>query len=204
MDYCRSCDICQRTIAKGKVNKVPLGKVPLIEEPFKRVAMDIVGPITPASERGNRFILTVMDYATRYPEATPLKNIDTETVAEALVAIYSRVGVPAEVLSDRGTQFTSDLMREVGRILSIKQLVCSPYHPIANGLIEHFNGTLKSMLKRMCAEKPKHWDRYINALLFAYREAPHESLGFSPFELLYGRTVRGPVSCGPRSRKILR
>lgn len=49
------------------------------------------------------------------------------------------------------------------------------------------------MLKRMCAEKPKDWDKYINALLFAYREVPQESLGFAPFELLYGHTVRGPM-----------
>ena len=50
------------------------------------------------------------------------------------------------------------------------------------------------MLRKICSEKPKDWDRCIPALLFAYREAPQESLGFSPFELLYGRTVRGPMA----------
>ena len=64
---------------------------------------------------------------------------------------------------------------------------------MCNGLVEKFNGTLKQMLKRMCAERPKDWDKYLNALLFAYREVPQESLGFSPFELLYGRSVRGPM-----------
>jgi hypothetical protein len=64
---------------------------------------------------------------------------------------------------------------------------------MCNGLVEKFNGTLKQILKRMCAERPKDWDKYLNALLFAYREVPHESLGFSPFELLYGRSVRGPI-----------
>ena len=76
----------------------------------------------------------------------------------------------------------------------MKQLVTTPYHPMCNGLVERFNGTMKQMLKRMCAERPKDWDRYLPALLFAYREVPQESLGFSPFELLYGRTVRGPMS----------
>ena len=56
-----------------------------------------------------------------------------------------------------------------------------------------FIGTLTSMLRKMCAERPQDWDRYLNAVLFAYREVPQESLGFSPFELLYGRTVRGPM-----------
>ena len=74
------------------------------------------------------------------------------------------------------------------------QLFTTPYHPAWNGLVERFNGTLKLMLKRMCAEKPTDWDRYIGALLFAYREAPQASLGFSPFELIYGRTVRGPLA----------
>lgn len=108
--------------------------------------------------------------------------------------IYTRVGVPQEVLSDMGTQFTSEVMKEVGRLLAVKQLTTTPYHPICNGLVERFNGTLKKMLRRMCAERPSDWDRYLPALLFAYREAPQESLGFAPFELLYGRTVRGPLT----------
>lgn len=193
-EYVRSCDICQRTEQRGRVTKVPLGKVPLIKQPFERVAMDLVGPIYPASERGKRFILTIMDYATRYPEAVALANIDTETVAEALIEVYSRVGIPREVLTDMGSQFTSSVMREVSRLLTIRQLTTTPYNPRCNGMVERFNGSLKTMLKRMCAEQPKDWDRYLAPLLFAYREAPHESLGgFSPFELLYGRRVRGPM-----------
>lgn len=138
--------------------------------------------------------MTLVDYATRFPEAVPLPSIETERVAEALVDIFSRVGVPSEILTDRGSQFTSDLMREVSRLLSLRQLTTTPYHPICNGLVEKFNGTLKRMLKRMCEERPNDWDRYVGPLLFAYREAPQASTGFAPFELLYGRTVRGPMA----------
>jgi hypothetical protein len=63
-----------------------------------------------------------------------------------------------------------------------------------NGLVEKFNGTLKHMLKRMCSERPKDWDKYINPLLFAYREVPQENLGFAPFDLLYVHSVRGPMA----------
>src|SRR6266568_2251767 len=193
--FCQSCDICQRTVAKGRTAAVPLGTVPMIETPFHRVAMDLVGPIAPASDRGHRYILVLVDYATRFPEAVALKNIDTVTIAEALMSIFSRVGVPREIQSDQGTQFVSDLMKEVSRLLSIKQLILTPYHAMANGLVEKFNAVLKSMLKKMCAEKVKDWDRYIDALLFAYREVPQESLGyFFPFDLLYGRSVRGPMT----------
>ncbi|XP_077863668.1 uncharacterized protein LOC144348042 [Saccoglossus kowalevskii] len=106
---------------------------------------------------------------------------------------FNRLGVPEEVLSDMGNQFVSECMQEVSRLLSIKRLISTPYHPICNGLVEKFNGTLKKMLKLLCHEQPRQWHRYISALLFAYREVPQESTGFSPFELLYGRTVRGPM-----------
>jgi len=133
-----------------------------------------------------------VDYATRYPEAVALKKT-TIAIAEALVSIFARVGVPDEILSDKGTQLTSELMKEVGRLLSVKQLTTTPYHPQCNGLVERFNGTLKTMLKRMCSERPQDWDQYLDALLFAYREAPQESLDFAPFEMLYGRSVKGPL-----------
>ena len=103
--FCRSCDVCQKTVDRGTVARAPLSEMPLIDTPFKRVAVDLVGPITPASKREHRYILILVDYATRCPEAMPLKNIDTETVAEALLDMYSRLGIPEEVLSDQGTQF---------------------------------------------------------------------------------------------------
>ncbi|XP_072180509.1 uncharacterized protein [Diadema setosum] len=141
--------------------------MPVIDVPFKRVAVDLVGPIHPITARKNR-ILTVVDCATRYPEATALPNIETTIVA--------------------------NLMREVSRLLSLTQLTTTPYHPACNSLVERFNGTLKQILRRVCADRPSDWDRYLASVLFAYREAPQSSMGFSPFELIYGRCVRGPLS----------
>ena len=166
--FCKSCDVFQKTVNNGTVPKVPLQEMPLIYKPFKRVAIDLFGPISPPSEEGHRYILTLVDFATRYPEAVPLKTIDTETVAEALVNIFSRSGVPEEILSDLGTQFVSDCMKELTRLLSIKQITTTPYHPMCNGLTEKFNGTMKPMLKRLCNEQPREWHRFINPLLFAY------------------------------------
>ncbi len=157
------------------------------------VAVDLVGPIVPSSEAGYRYILTVMDYATRYPEAEVLKKIDAVTVAEALIRIFCRIGFPHEMLTDRGTQFMSDILMEVNRLLSVKHLRTTAWHPMCNGLVERFNGTLKTILKRLCAECPKMWDRYLPAVLFAYRSSVQESSGFTPFELVFGRKVRGPM-----------
>ena len=119
--------------------------------------------------------------------------MNSETVAEGLVNIYSRLGVAEEVLSDMDTQFVSECMQEVSRLLSIRQLSTTPYHPMCNGLMEKFNRTLKTMLRRLCSEWPRHWHRYVNPLLFVYREVPEDSTGSFSFELLYGRTVRGPM-----------
>ena len=136
----------------------------------------------------------MIDYATRYPEAVALPSIETERVAEALVEMFSRVGIPDEMLTDCGSQFTAEVMKEVSRLLSLQQLTTTPYHPMCNGFVERFHATMKQMLRRMCAERPKDRDKYLPALLFAIREVPQESLGLSLFELLYGRSVRGPMA----------
>ncbi|XP_049514006.1 uncharacterized protein LOC125941102 [Dermacentor silvarum] len=192
--FVKSCDTCQRTVPKHLVGRVPLGSMPIVETPFQRVAIDIVGTLSPSSEKGNRYVLTMVDYATRYPDAVALPSIETERVAEALLEMFSRVGIPREIISDRGTSFMSRVMKELSRLLSFKQLPTTPYHPMANGLVERFNGTLKQMIRRMCQESPKNWDRYLAPLLFAYREVHQSSWKFAPFDLLYGRFARGPMA----------
>ena len=108
----------------------------LIDTPFKRVSVDLVCLISPPSEEGHKYILTLVDYAIRYPEAVALKNIEAETVAEALVGIYCRDGVPEEMLTEMATQFVSKCMKEVSRLLSKKKLTTTPYNPQCNGLVE--------------------------------------------------------------------
>ena len=204
--FCKSCDICQRTIQKGRVTKIPLGKLPLIDTPFKRVAVDIVGPIEPRSERKSRYILTMIDYATRYPEAVALQGIETERVAEALVEMFSRVGIPDEMLTDCGSQFTAEVMKDVSRLLSLQQITTTPYHPICNGLIERFHMTLKQMLRRMCAERPKDWDIYLPALFFAIRESRKSRWGFRRLSCCTDVTLEDQwqyyVNCGQEKRRM--
>ena len=148
--------------------------------------MDIVGPL-PRSRTGNRYILVLCDYATLYPEAIPLRTIDAEHIAEQL---FARVGVPQEILTNQGSNFTSQLLAELYRLLHVQSIRTSPYHPQTDGLVERFNQTLKSMLRKSVDKEGKDWDKMIPYLLFAYREVPQSSTGFSPFELLYGR---GPL-----------
>ena len=107
--------------------------------------------------------------------------------------LFARVGIPKEILTDQGSNFTSQLLSEVYRMLQISPIRTSPYHPQTDGLVERFNQTLKAMLRRTAVEEGKDWDKLLPYLLFAYRQVPQASTGFSPFELLYGREVRGPL-----------
>ena len=168
---------------------MPLVPLPIMTEPFERIAIDIVGPL-PKIRKGNRYILVICDYATRYPEAIPMRYIDAESVAEVLIKFFSTVGIPKEILSDQGSNFMSQLLKEMYRLLGVHPIRTTPYHPQTDGLVERFNKTLKSLLRRTIKEQGKDWDCLVPYVLFAYREVPQTSTGFSPFELLYGREVR--------------
>ena len=189
----RSCSICQKARMPGRSGKAELGVMNLITTPFLKIAIDIIGPLQ-MTDRKNMYILTVVDVATRWPEAIPLPNIHTHTIIEALSNIFSRVGFPEQILSDNGPQFKSELYEQICRFFNIKVIKSTPYHPISNGLVERFNGSLKSMLMKVAEQDPKNWDRFVNAALFAYREVPNSTTGISPYELVYGRKIRGPMS----------
>ena len=187
--HCQGCPECQRVAPRATVRN-PLVPMPIIETPFDRIALDIVGPL-PKTSRGHRYILVLVDYATRYPEALPLRAATAKAVARELMLLFSRVGIAKEVLTDQGSCFMSRVMKELLRLLQVKQLRTSVYHPQTDGLVERFNKTLKQMLKKAMDLDGKNWDQLLPHVLFAVREVPQASTGFSPFELLYGRRPRG-------------
>lgn len=190
--FCKSCPQCQKTSIKTP-SRAPLQPLPVISTPFERLGMDVVGPVE-KSRAGNRYMLVITDYATKYPEVFPLKSVKAKSVAFCLVQFFSRVGFPREILTDRGTNFMSTLLKQVHQLLGIKGLRTTPYHPQTDGLTERFNQTLKQMLRKFVNDTGTDWDQWLPYLLFAYREVPQASTGFSPFELLYGHEVRGPLS----------
>lgn len=190
--YCATCPTCQKTAPNRKSDRAVLHPLPVISTPFRRIAMDIVGPLV-KSARGHEYILVLCDYATRYPEAFPLRTITAPAVLRSLVQFFSRVGIPDEILTDQGTNFTSRLLQLFHKQLGITALRTTPYHPQTDGLVERFNQTLKRMLQKFVSDTGKDWDQWLPFVLFAYREVPQSSTGFSPFELLYGWDVQGPL-----------
>ncbi|KAJ8019215.1 hypothetical protein HOLleu_42344 [Holothuria leucospilota] len=191
--FCKTCHSCQMV---GKPNQnipaAPLKPIPAFEEPFSRVIIDCVGPL-PKSRAGHQYILTIMCASTRFPEAIPLRNIKARTVLQALLKFFTLFGLPKEIQSDQGSNFMSTVFQQMLYELGIDQIKSSAYHPESQGALERFHQTLKNMLKTYCYDNERDWDEGIPFVMFAARESLQESLGFSPFELVFGHTVRGPL-----------
>ena len=191
--HCKSCHTCQMV---GKPNqtipKACLQPIPAFDEPFSRIIIDCVGPL-PKTKSGCQYLLTIMCASTRFPEAIPLRNIKTKTIVKALVKFFTFVGLPRSVQSNQGSNFMSGIFQQVMHELGIKQYKSSAYHPESQGALERFYQTLKNMIRSYCFDTEKDWDEGIHLLLFAVRESVQESLGFSPFELVFGHTVCGPL-----------
>ena len=111
------------------VPRAPLRPLPLVEAPFDRIGMDIIGPLE-RSAHGYRFVLVLIDYATLYPEAILLRNISAKSVAQGLFHVISRVGIPKEILTDQGTNFMSRTIRALYGLLKVKAIRTSVYHPL--------------------------------------------------------------------------
>ena len=190
--YCKTCHTCQIV---GKPNqtipKAQLQPIPTFDEPFSRILIDCVGPL-PRTKSGNEYLLTIMCTSTRFPEAIPLRNIKTKSIVKALIKFFTFVGLPKSVQSDQGSNFMSGIFQQVMHELGIKQYRSSACHPESQGALERFHQTLKNMIRSYCFDTEKDWDEGIHLLLFAVRESVQESLGFSPFELVFGHSVRGP------------
>uniref|UniRef100_A0A8C1PIS4 Integrase catalytic domain-containing protein n=1 Tax=Cyprinus carpio TaxID=7962 RepID=A0A8C1PIS4_CYPCA len=187
----------------GKPNQTippaPLFPVPVVAEPFEHIIIDCVGPL-PRSKSGCKYLLTIMCMTTRFPEVVPLCTITARTISKALVKFFTVFGLPKVVQSDQGTNFTSCMFSQVLKRLHIKHVFSSAYHPESQGTLERFHQTLKSMLRAYCFELERDWEEGIPWLLFASREVVQESLGFSPADLVFGHTPRGPLTVLKESR----
>ncbi|XP_050703221.1 uncharacterized protein YagA-like [Eriocheir sinensis] len=112
---------------------------------LEHVHVDLVGPLPHSN--GYKYLLTCVDRFTRWPEAVPVEDITTDTIARAFVNTWvSRFGTPLSLTSDRGSQFESNLWDKVMSILGVKRIRTASYHPQSNGLVERFHRQLKASL----------------------------------------------------------
>src|SRR5436190_19747975 len=188
-EYIRRCDSCQRRGNKGGksyLNPIKVGKT------FERIGIDFVGPLD-RTEKGNRYILVVTDYLTKWPEAKAMKEATAENVVQF---IYKRIicqhRCPKIILSDRRTHFRNKLVDGLCEKFEIKHKLSSPYHPQTNGLVERFNKTLCESLAKV-SRKEDEWDEHIESVLFAYRTTRHNTTKKTPFFMVYGREAILPI-----------
>src|SRR4051812_17910252 len=187
--YLKTCDSCQRRGNKGGtgyLNPIKVG------QPFERIGIDFVGPLE-RTKKGNRYILVMTDYLTKWPEAEAMKEATADNVIQF---IYEKVickhGCPKIILSDRGAHFRNKLVDGLCKKFKIKHKLSSPYHPETNGLVERFNRTLCESLAKVL-EKENEWDKHIESVLFAYRTTKHNTTRKTPFFMTYGREAILPI-----------
>ena len=152
------------------------------------VGIDIIGPLK-VTHRGNRYILSIIDYCTKYGEAVVLPNQETETVIRALEEVFSRHGIPSIILTDQGSKLGSHLFASMCRMVGIEKRRTTPYHPQTDGLCERFNQILKLLLRMRVTKDQNDWDDQLPSILLSYHISKQESTGVSPFELMYGRSA---------------
>ncbi|KAJ8006814.1 hypothetical protein DPEC_G00111130 [Dallia pectoralis] len=191
-DICRRWDECAAKKGPSGRSHALLQQFP-VGEPMERLGVDIVGPF-PISEKGNRFILTAMDYFTKWPEAYAIPDQEAETVAEALIGgIVSRFGVPQSIHTDQGRNFESRVFSELCRRLGVEKTRTTPLHPQSDGLVERFHRTMAQQLAIVTSKHQKDWDTHLPFILMAYRSAVQASTACSPALLMLGREMRTPV-----------
>ncbi len=191
-EWVGTCQACASKKGTPNYAKPPLDPMPLAGF-LCRWAIDVMGPL-PLSRNGNRFIIVLSEYHTRFPEAFATPDAKAETVAKLVMEqIVCRYGCPLELLSDRGTNFLSALVAELCRLCDTRKLNTSSWHPQTDGLVERFNATLINILSMYTDSKQDDWDSFIPYALFSYRTARQESLKETPFHLMYGADARLPI-----------
>jgi hypothetical protein len=192
--YCASCDVCQKLHKSGKLSKAPMMTPPIVDKPFSRLSVDVMGPL-PTTRSNNRFIIVIVDHCTRWAECYARPDHTAVTITRCVADFMTRFGVADSVLHDLGADFTSEMFKVFLNYFGIDQFKCSVAHAQTNTAVERTNGSIKSMLRAFVAQHSEDWDEGLCYVSFAYRELPIGELGFSPYELVFGKSVQSPLTC---------
>jgi len=148
-DWVRSCTACQTSKIQRHTETGP-GSFHQPQRRSAHIHVDVVGPLPPSE--GHRYLFTIVDRSTRWPEAIPKSYASSASCAAALLSRWiSRFGIPVHMTSDRGTSFTSQLWMSLGQLLGTSIHHTTAYNPEAKGMVERFHRTLKAALMSRCS-----------------------------------------------------
>lgn len=184
--WARACLACQK-VKVSRHTRTPFGK---FEEAarFEHLHLDIVGPLPPSS--GNTYVITMIDRATRWPEAVPTNDITAENVAAVVVRTWvARFGAPRRITTDQGRQFESQLFKQLAARLGIERIRTTAYHPQANGCVERWHRTFKAAIR---AYSTNQWCEILPLVLLGLRVAINSDTGVSAAQLTYGTELHLP------------
>ncbi|XP_049866081.1 uncharacterized protein LOC126366827 [Pectinophora gossypiella] len=185
-DYVKKCRSCQINKPLRQVNRAPMIITSTATRPNEKVFLDLVGPLPETHEHKFKFILTLQDDLTKYSQAYPLQTCSAEETARLFVRYISHIGIPKMIVTDQGTNFCSDVFKQLEKLFGIKHIYASPYHPQTCGALERSHSTLKEYLRSYIGENQHTWNLYLPTAMIAYNTNVHSTTGFSPMELLLG------------------
>ena len=186
-----NCDVCQRTKPDIRKQRAPMGRC-MTGAPLERVAIDVMGPL-PETVRGNKYIVVIGDYFTKWMEAYATPNHRAETIAKVVVeGFISRFGIPSTIHTDQGRDFESNLFRDMCKRMEIEKTRTTPWHPQSDGMVERFNRTLETMLRQTIQTNQSDWDLQAPICCMAYRASVHETTKQTPNMLMLGRELPMP------------
>jgi hypothetical protein len=186
--WAASCLTCQQSKVRKHVRLEP-EHVAVPARRFTHVHIDLVGPLPQSS--GYTYIFTMTDRSTRWVEVAPLASISANDCAWAFLHMWvARYGVPAHLTSDRGAQFTSALWSQLCKILGIRHILTSAFHPCSNGILERWHRSLKVALRARAAGPD--WYQHLPMVLLGLRSQPREDSATSPAEAVFGSQLVVP------------
>ena len=188
--WVQSCLPCIKRKRPNAHERAPLSGI-TSSHPLELVCMDFLS-LEPS--HGYENVLIITDHFTKYAQAIPTKSQTASTTARVLFEHFIvHYGIPERLHSDQGRNFESKVIKELCKLMKISKSRTTPYHPMGNGLCERFNRTLMNMLGTLPEDKKKDWKKFIPPLVYAYNSTCHDSSGFSPYFLLFGREPRLPI-----------
>ena len=169
----------------------------LLDFAFHTISIDVVGLFT-ESTSGCKFLIVAIDKLTKWVEAVPVASATARVTAKFILhTIIFRHGCPQKILTDNGTNFTARVIPVLNQLLGVRTHYTTPYHPQANGIVERVNGTLGKIIRKLVEHTGKDWDVLVPTAVFAYNISFHQTTGYSPFKLLFGREPATPSIAYP-------
>ena len=197
-EWCRQCEKCQKNKVsrhtKSELKQLPdLGK-------FKVIHIDIVGPLP--SVNNKKYILSIIDRHTAWPEAIPISEITSEIIIKTIEREWiCRYGVPEILITDNGRQFTSSNFKTFCDKQHIEHRRTTPYHPQCNGKVERFHRTLKAALRTHSDNCSKSWANDIHMVMMGLRNTISEDTGQSLSQAVFDTNLRMPGDLVIKRRK---